>query len=106
MKHRPAVYAGFSLVEIVLALGVAAFALIAVMGMLPVGLKTQQASTSQTKANGVISQVIDDLRSDVRLPPGQATKAQGSWADLSGHWRAVAVPDTLFFTNEGDQTGA
>ena len=95
----------FSLVEVTLALGVAAFCLIAVMGMLPVGLKTQQASVNQTKANAVISQVIDDLRADVRLPPGQASKAQGVWANLNGHWAAVAKPDTLYFTNDGDQIG-
>jgi uncharacterized protein (TIGR02598 family) len=106
MNRRPPVCGGFSLVEITLALGVAAVCLIAVMGLLPVGLKTQQASVSQTKANAVISQVIDDLRADVRLPPGQASKAQGQWSNLHGHWAAVATPDTLYFTNDGDQTGS
>ena len=95
----------FSMIEVVLALGVAAFCLIAVMGLLPVGLKTQQGSVNQTKANAIISQIIDDLRADVRLPPGQASKAQGQWANLHGHWAAVAQPDTLWFTNDGDQTG-
>lgn len=106
MKLQPHIRRAFSLVELVLALGVAAFCLIAVLGMLPTGLKTQQASASQTKANGIISQVIDSLRADVRLPPGQASKAEGEWANLHGHWRAVAVPDTLYFTNDGDQTGS
>src|SRR5207302_1646544 len=96
---------GFSLIEVVLALGVASFCLIAVLGMLPVGLKTQQGSVNQTKANAIISQIIDDLRADVRLPPGQASKAQGVWANLNGHWALVAKPDTLFFTNDGYQTG-
>jgi type II secretory pathway component PulJ len=102
-SFRPA--AGFSLVEITLALGVAAFCFIAVLGMLPVGLKTQQASASQTKANAIMSQAIDFLRADVRLPPGQAKKAQGDWTNLNGHWVQVAVPDTLFFTNDGKQNG-
>src|SRR5438309_8887041 len=97
---------GFSLIEVVLALGVAAFALIAILGMLPVGVKTQQGSVNQTKANAIISQIIDDLRADVRLPPGQASKAEGQWANLHGHWAAVAAPDTLWFTNDGDQTGS
>src|SRR5438876_1174654 len=86
MKHRPAIDAGFSMVEMVVALGVAAFALLAVMGILPVGLKTQQASVNQTKANAVLAQIVDDLRADVRLPPGQASKAQGDWSNLHGHW--------------------
>src|SRR5207248_9885216 len=58
-----------------------------------------------TKANAIISQIVGDLRADVRLPPGQASKAQGQWANLHGHWAAVALPDTLWLTNEGDQTG-
>lgn len=105
MKRSLHITAAFSLVEIVIALGVAAFAFVAVLGMLPVGLKVQQASVQQTKANGVISQIVDFLRADVRLPPGQAKKAQGEWAKLNDHWQAQAVPDTLFFTNDGDQTG-
>jgi type II secretory pathway component PulJ len=106
MKERSRSCRAFSLAEVALALGVAALALVAVMGMLPVGLKVQQVSVNQTKANAVMSAVIDDLRADVRLPPGLATKAQGEWANLHGHWLAVSVPDTLYFTNEADQTGS
>ena len=105
MKRSVRITAAFSLVEIVLALGVAAFALIAVLGMLPVGLKVQQASVQQTMANAVMSQIIDDLRADVRLPPGQATKAAGDWSQLNGHWANVAVPDTLFFTIDAKENG-
>jgi len=103
MKHAVRQDAAFSMVEIVLALGVAAFALIAVMGMLPVGIKIQQASVNQTKANAVMSQCVDFLRADVRLPPGQAKKAEGGWENLNGHWQSSAVPDTLFFANDGKQ---
>ena len=105
MKRSLHITAAFSLVEIVLALGVAAFALIAVMGMLPVAVKIQQASVQQTKANAIMSQAIDFLRADVRLPPGQAKKAEGDWANLNGHWQSVAVPDTLFFTIDAKQNG-
>jgi uncharacterized protein (TIGR02598 family) len=98
--------AAFSLVELTLALGVAAFALLAVLGTVPVAVKTQQASVQQTKANAILSQIVDFLRADVRLPPGQAKKAQGDWTGLNGHWAAVAQPDTLFFTNDGKQTGS
>ena len=76
MKAHARSAAGFSLVEITLALGVAAFCLIAVFGLVPVALNTQQASVNQTKANAIISQVINDLRADVRLPQGQQSKPQ------------------------------
>ena len=102
MRYPPRTVAGFSLVEIVIALGVAAFCLVAVLGMVPISLKTQQASVNQTKANGVMSQAIDFLRADVRLPPGLVKKAQGDWTNLNGHWGApVHVPDTLYFTIDG-----
>jgi type II secretory pathway pseudopilin PulG len=105
MNHRSQSRSAFSLIEVTLALGVAAFCLIAVLAMLPVGLKTQRTSANQTKANTVMSQCVNFLRADVRLPPGQAKKAQGDWQNLSGHWQSVAVPDTLFFTNDGIQMG-
>jgi len=100
----------FSLVEVTLALGVAAFCLITVLGLLPTSLKTQQASIQQTTANQIISTIFSDLRADVRLPPGLDSKVCGdnppcAWGDLHGHWRNVAVPDTLYFTNEAKQTG-
>jgi type II secretory pathway pseudopilin PulG len=104
--------AGFSLVEVTLALGVAAFCLVAVLGLLPTSLKTQQASIQQTTANQIISTIFADLRADIRLPPGLASKVCGedpnepcAWGDLHGHWRDVAVPFTLYFTNEAKQTG-
>jgi uncharacterized protein (TIGR02598 family) len=102
MKHSLRSSAAFSLVEVTLAIGVAAFCLVAVAGLIPAGLKTQRTSANQTKANGVMSQVVQFLRADVRLPPGLASKAQGDWTVLHGHWGVpVHIPDTLFFTNDG-----
>jgi type II secretory pathway pseudopilin PulG len=115
MKWRLSNVGAFSLVEVTLALGVAAFCLIAVLGLLPTSLKTQQASIQQTTANQIISQICSVLRADVRLPPGQANKVcpdppdpnePCNWSELHGHWRNVAVPDTLYFTNEARQTGS
>ena len=105
--------AGFSLVEVTLALGVAAICLLALMALLPVASKTQQSSIQQTTANQIISQISSFLRSDVRLPPGQTSKAcpdppdpsdPCDWSNLNGHWQSVATPDTMYFTNEGKPT--
>src|SRR5438874_9387261 len=114
MKRPLSGSAAFSLVEVTLALGVDAVSLIVVLGLLPASLKTQQSSIQQTTANQIISTIYSDLRADVRLPPGQASKAcpdppdpnqPCQWSNLHGHWRSVAVPDTLYFTNEAKQTG-
>ena len=62
MNNRIHSRAGFSLVEVALALGVAAFSLVAILGVLPTGLKTNQASTRQTTANGIQCAIVADLR--------------------------------------------
>src|SRR5213596_11285 len=114
MKRPLSGSAGFSLVEVTLALGVAAVSLIVVLGLLPASLRTQQSSIQQTTANQIISTIYSDLRADVRLPPGQASKAcpdppdpndPCDWSNLNGHWQNVATPDTMYFTNEAKPTG-
>jgi uncharacterized protein (TIGR02598 family) len=50
------------LVEVVLALGVAAFCLITVLGLLPVGVQTNRNASSQTAVSNIIATVVSDLR--------------------------------------------
>jgi uncharacterized protein (TIGR02598 family) len=106
MKQRSQSSSAFSLAEVTLAIGVAAIAFVAVLGMLPMGLKVQQASVQQTTANEIMAAILNDLRADVVLPPGQASKENDSGFGLHGHWKDVATPATLYFTNEGNQTGS
>jgi len=54
--------AAFSLVELTLALGVAALCLIAVFGLMPVGVQTNRNATSQTVATNIMAAVVADLR--------------------------------------------
>ena len=114
MTSRGREIAGFSLVEVVLALGVAAICLIVMLGLMPTTLNTQQNSVRQTTANQIISQICAVLRADVSLPPGQANKVcpdppdpnePCDWQALHGNWLRRAAPDTIYFTNEGRMTG-
>jgi type II secretory pathway pseudopilin PulG len=84
----------FSLVEVTLALGVAAFSLLVLAAMLPISLKTNQASSNQTVANGIISQVADDLRAAARLPPGQASK---QFLVHGPNWTWDPTPQYIYF---------
>jgi Tfp pilus assembly protein PilV len=59
-KAYPA--AAFSLVEVTLALGIAAFCLITVFGLMPIGVQTNRNATSQTAATSIVAAVIADLR--------------------------------------------
>jgi Tfp pilus assembly protein PilV len=105
MKVQTRSASGFSLVEITLAIGVAAFCLLTVLGLLAAGLQTQQASIQQTTANQILSQVAASLRAAVRYPPGLAQQLQDPDKTLHGHWLQAGTPDTLYYTNEGIQTG-
>jgi uncharacterized protein (TIGR02598 family) len=97
--------AAFSLVEITLAMGVAAFCLLVVVGLLPVALQSQRMSVQQTRANEIISQIAADLRASVRYPPGLANQLNTQQKTLRGHWAQVTTPDWLYFTNQAVQTG-
>jgi uncharacterized protein (TIGR02598 family) len=60
--HYHSKTAAFSLVEIVLALGVAAFCLIAIVGLMPVGVQINRNATSQTAATNIMAAIVADLR--------------------------------------------
>ena len=64
-----------SLVELTLALGVAAFCLLAVFGLMPVGVQTNRNATSQTAAANIMAAVIADLRGTARCV-GTSTQFQ------------------------------
>src|SRR5215813_10853354 len=82
--------AGFSLVELTLALGVAAFCLIAVFGLVPVGVQTNRNATSQTAATNILSSVVSDIRASPKNINGTAKykirrgKGNQTWVCFDG----------------------
>jgi Tfp pilus assembly protein PilV len=62
MKIQPRSRQAFSLVEVALALGIAAIALVAIIGLIPVGLNSNQASSEQTAAAGLATGIVADLQ--------------------------------------------
>ena len=73
MKRSICVATAFSLIEVTLALGIAAFCLIAVFGLVPVGVQTNRNASSQTAASNIMAAVVADLRA---LPTNRTTSAQ------------------------------
>jgi type II secretory pathway pseudopilin PulG len=63
----------FSLVELTLSLGIAAFCLIAVFGLMPVGVQTNRNATSQTASTNILSSVVSDIRAS---PKGTGASVQ------------------------------
>jgi len=97
--------AAFSLVELVLALGVAAFCLIAVFGLMPVGMQTNRNATSQTAATSIMAAIVADLRT---TPAAATTSPQFAitfgndktlYFDASGQASTSLGPDSRYQLN-------
>ena len=97
MKLRCRSIAGFSLVEVTLALGIASFCLIAVFGLVPVGVQTNRNATSQTTATNILSSVVSDIRAS---PKGSSATAK------YGIRRAKGSLTTVCFDGQGQPDGA
>jgi uncharacterized protein (TIGR02598 family) len=69
MNTYPRAAAGFSLVEVALAMGIAVFCLVTVFGLLPVGVNTNRGSFEQTAAVNIASGIIADLRAAYLISP-------------------------------------
>ncbi len=86
--------AAFSLVEVTLAIGIAAFCLIAVFGLMPVGVQTNRNATSQTAATNIVAGVVADLRATPKTP--------GTWTGTSAQFNiALGTNTTLYFDDAG-----
>lgn len=57
-KNRPR---GFSLVEVTLALGIVAFALVPLLALVPIGLTAAQATIRETAQSHILRQISGDL---------------------------------------------
>jgi uncharacterized protein (TIGR02598 family) len=90
MKPRSYTIAAFSLVEVTLALGIAAFCLMAVFGLMPVGVQTNRSATSQTAATNIMAAVVADLRA---TPSASNTSVQFGIT--------FGTPRTLYFDGAG-----
>ena len=63
----------FSLIELTIAIGVAAISLIGIFTLLPIGLQTNYNAAEQTAANDMLASVIADLQA---TPKTSATSSQ------------------------------
>lgn len=90
---------GFSLVEITLALGVMAFCLLALFGLLPVGLQSNQNAVEQTTAGNIAAAIAADLQA-TPLTEKESLRFRFNMASAGGS------PQTLFFAEDSNPTGS
>jgi type II secretory pathway pseudopilin PulG len=97
--------AAFSLVEVVLALGVAGFCLVAIVGLMPVGVQTNRNANSQTAATNIMAAIVADLRT---TPAAATTSPQFAitfdtektlFFDASGQALTSLGPDSRYRLN-------
>ena len=106
MNKRFTCTSAFSLIELTVAIGIAAFCLITVFALIPVAVQTNRNATSQTAANNITASVIADLRG---TPSGVTPSAQFA-INLPANAASPADPppcsgtQTLYFNGEGQVT--
>ena len=107
MRRRPALPSsapgsGFSLVEVLLAIAIAAFCLLPLLGLLPIGLKTHQTANEQTHLAAMAAMVVQDLEntpfSSKKSPRFQVTFPASSTG-------ATGAPQSLYFDASGSVVG-
>lgn len=73
LPHLRRIGTGFSLVEVVIALGIVSFALVATLGLLLVGLGSQRQAASYARSIQALSELSDSVRG-VYLSNGGSTQ--------------------------------
>src|SRR5438067_9062442 len=100
MIRRPRHEPSFSLVEVTLALGVAAVSLLVIFSLLPIGLQTNQRSIEQTASVDILSAVAADLRAaPLTAPRGGATTSTQFGINVPAGGSTGST--TLFFNSAG-----
>lgn len=100
-------YRGFSLVEVTLALGVAAVSLITVFGLLATGIQTHQTSVEESASSDLLAAVAADLRATPRTtPPGGATTSLQFGISIPANPVNATTSSTLYFDAAGSPSAS
>lgn len=92
----------FSLVELTLALGIAAFCLMAVFGLMPVGVQTSRNASSQTASTSILANVVSDLRrAPVPRPTPTPVRSSLYGIMIPATGDANGTPQILYFDENG-----
>lgn len=108
IKHSPRFVRpeAFSLVEVVLAVGVAAFALVALLGLLPAGLKTFRGSMNTAVGSQIAQRIFNDMQvsdwsnisNTVRFFDEQGTETASNALNCI-YWAQVSITNAATSTN-------
>lgn len=98
LSPRRTANAGFSLVEVTLAVAIAALAIITLLGLMPQGLEMSRKTGVLTLNSNIIEQIIRDLENtQFSLLPAQGTGA------ATGGGNAIPEKSRRYFNDQGQQ---
>src|SRR5437879_4142606 len=100
MNRRSQSSFAFSLVEVTLALGVAAVSLIAIFGLLVTGTQTHHTAVEQSSSSDILTAVAADLRA---TPKTSTTSTQFGIPIPAGN---TVTTSTLYFNSQGRSSTA
>lgn len=105
MKHSSAFNDGFSLVEVVIAMAVVTFCLIALLGLLTVASLNNASSLDQTIATSVAAAIMSDLRATPVTAPGAAATSSRYQIKIPAAGGSSST-QVFFLDNNGTLSGA
>ncbi len=101
-RHR---CSAFSLVEVVLAIGIIVVAVIPLLGLISVGLKTNKVSAEELGALTLVSGIYDDLRATQDSNGNPVTKSNRYGLNMPLLQTSTMTDTHLFFTDGTMFTG-
>jgi len=98
----------FSLIEVTLALGIAAFCLLTVFGLLPIGLTSSQNSAEETVVAGIATAISADFHGVTVLSSTGATTSRFQFYLPQADRISYVNPSTqvLYFGGDGSPSGS
>lgn len=103
MRHRfVGRNSGFSLVEVVLALGIVSFCMVSVVGLLPVGLSSVKNGTDESAASTAFLRVASAIRGATNT--NGAYVANGSFSNITWSLNGATTTNLISLSSNGDIT--
>jgi uncharacterized protein (TIGR02598 family) len=106
MKRASDLTNGFSLIEVTLALGVAAISLITIFGLLAAGLQTNHTAIEQTASSDILAAVAADLRATPKTTPagGAVISSQFAIGIPANPVGSIITSPPLYFNAQGQSS--
>ena len=95
----------FTLAEVVLALGVISIAIVAILGVLPIGLSTSHSAQDETRFPQIAQDILSSLASQAETQFPNATLRQAATSTASDFTYNIVLTNSSGYTFSADNDG-